>query len=122
MLYYNASDVNSQLIIQYWFTIVSKEMPQSISPLTEGSKPLLLSAAGPENCSTKKFLLIAEYTNFELEYLEKYQGEIVGAIVPFIVYNEEFFNKGVISCDLHEENNFLLIEDLHNFYSFRFGS
>lgn len=68
-----------------------------------------------KNCSTKKFLLIAEYTNFELEYLEKYQGEIVGAIVPFIVYNEEFFNKGVISCDLHEENNFLLIEDLNNF-------
>lgn len=68
-----------------------------------------------KNCTSKKFLLIAEYTNFELEYLEKYQGEIVGAIVPFIVYNEEYFNKGVISCDLHEDNNFFLIEDLSNF-------
>jgi hypothetical protein len=54
-----------------------------------------------KNSTSKKLLLIAEYTNFELEYLEKYQGEIVGAIVPFIVYNEEYFNKGVISCDLH---------------------
>ena len=56
VLYYNASDVNSQLITRLRFTITPKEMPQSISPLTEGSKPLLLSAAGPENCSTKKFV------------------------------------------------------------------
>ena len=71
--------------------------------------------ASNKNNKTNKFLLIAEYTNFELEYLEKYEGEIVGAIVPFIVYNNEFFNKGVISCDLDEENNFLLINDLNKF-------
>lgn len=68
-----------------------------------------------KDSKTKKILLVAEYTNFELKYLEKYQGEIVGAIVPFIVYNNEFFNKGIISCDLHENNNLLLIEDLKNF-------
>ena len=68
-----------------------------------------------KNSTSKKLLLIAEYTNFELEYLEKYQGEIVGAIVPFIVYNEEYLNKGVISCDLHEDNNLFLVEDLNNF-------
>ena len=71
--------------------------------------------AANKDSKTKKILLVAEYTNFELKYLEKYQGEIVGAIVPFVVYNNEFFNKGIISCDLHENNNLLLIEDLKNF-------
>ncbi len=65
---------------------------------------------------TKKILLVAEYTNFELEKLQSYQGEIVGAIVPFIVYNYDFFNKGIISCDLHEDNNLLLIKDLNSFF------
>lgn len=64
---------------------------------------------------TKKLLLVAEYTNFELKKLESYSGEIIGAVVPFIVYNNEFFNKGIISCDLEEENNFLLIENLKEF-------
>lgn len=71
--------------------------------------------ANNKNNNKKKLLLVAEYTNFELEYLEKYEGEIVGAIVPFVVYNNEFFNKGIISCDLDEDNNFLLIEDLNSF-------
>jgi hypothetical protein len=71
--------------------------------------------AANKDSKTKKILLVAEYTNFELKYLEKYQGEIVGAIVPFVVYNNEFYNKGIISCDLHENNNLLLIEDLKNF-------
>lgn len=65
---------------------------------------------------TKKILLVAEYTNFQLEKLQVYKGEIVGAIVPFIVYNHDFFNKGIISCDLHEDNNLLLIKDLDSFY------
>lgn len=68
-----------------------------------------------KNSTGKKLLLVAEYTNFELELLEKYQGELAGAIVPFIVYNEEYFNKGVISCDLDEDNDFFLVEDLSNF-------
>ena len=71
--------------------------------------------ASNKNNNKKKFLLVAEYTHFEHEYLAEYQGEIVGAIVPFIVYNNDFFNKGVISCDLDDENNFLLIEDLNSF-------
>ena len=45
--------------------------------------------ASNKNNNKKKFLLVAEYTHFEHEYLEKYEGEIVGAIVPFIVYNNE---------------------------------
>ena len=71
--------------------------------------------ASNENNNSKKILLIAEYTKFELKNLEKYAGEIVGAIVPFVVYNNEYFNKGIISCDLHEDNNLLLIKDLNNF-------
>lgn len=67
------------------------------------------------NSSMKKFLLIAEYTNFQFEDLEEYKGEIIGAIVPFIIYNTEIYNKGVISCDLNDDNNFLLIEDLKDF-------
>jgi len=67
------------------------------------------------NSSMKKFLLIAEYTNFQFEDLEEYKGEIIGAIVPFIIYNTEIYNKGVISCDLNDNNNFLLIEDLKDF-------
>ena len=38
-----------------------------------------------KDSATKKILLVAEYTNFELKHLEKYQGEIVGAIVPYVV-------------------------------------
>ena len=45
---------------------------------------------------TKKILLVAEYTNFKLEKLQNYKGEVVGAIVPFIVYNNDFFHNIVI--------------------------
>lgn len=61
---------------------------------------------------TKKFLLIAEYSKLDFEELQKYDGEIAGAIVPFVVYNDEFYNKGLIACELDEENNFLLVKDL----------
>lgn len=68
-----------------------------------------------KNSETKKILLVAEYTNFDFEKLKDYKGELVGAIVPFIVFNEDFFNKGIISCDLHENNNLLLVKDLDSF-------
>lgn len=68
-----------------------------------------------KSSKTKKILFVAEYTNFDLKKLQNYQGELIGAIVPFVVFNEDFFNKGLISCDLHEDNNLLLIKDLDSF-------
>ena len=38
-----------------------------------------------KNSTGKKLLLVAEYTNFELELLEKYQGELAEQISSFIV-------------------------------------
>lgn len=66
-----------------------------------------------QNSNTKKFLLVGEYTNFNIEKLDSYNGEIVGGIVPFIVFNNDFLNKGIISCDLNEEENYLLVEDIN---------
>lgn len=68
-----------------------------------------------QNSNEKKILLIAEYTNFDIQKLQDYKGEIVGAIVPFVVYNEKFFNRGIISCNLPQSSNLLIIEDLNSF-------
>ena len=38
------------------------------------------------------FILVAEYTSFNLEDLKDYNGEIFGGIVPFVVYNNEYYN------------------------------
>ena len=65
-----------------------------------------------QNSNTKKFLLVGEYTNFDIKKLQTYNGEVVGGIVPFIVFNNDFFNKGIISCDLDSEENYLLIENI----------
>ena len=66
-----------------------------------------------KDSNTKKFLLVGEYTNFDIEKLRTYSGEIIGGIVPFIVFNNDFLNKGTISCDLSVEENHLLIEDIN---------
>uniref|UniRef100_UPI0040479DB8 FIST C-terminal domain-containing protein n=1 Tax=Aliarcobacter sp. TaxID=2321116 RepID=UPI0040479DB8 len=62
----------------------------------------------------KVFILVAEYTNFNLEDLKQYNGEIFGGIVPFVIYNNEYFNKGIIVCPLEENSDFLFVEDLNN--------
>lgn len=68
-----------------------------------------------KNNFKKAFILVAEYTNFSLEDLKLYNGEIFGGIVPFVIYDNEYYNKGIISCFLEENSDFLLIEDLNNF-------
>lgn len=59
------------------------------------------------------FILVAEYTSFNLEDLKDYNGEIFGGIVPFVIYNNEYYNKGLIVCSLEENSDFLLVEDLN---------
>lgn len=49
-----------------------------------------------------------------MEYLNDYMGDVAGAIVPFIVYNTEFYNKGVISFDLNDGSDFFFVEDMTN--------
>lgn len=65
-----------------------------------------------KNKTCKQFVLIAEYSDFEIDYLNDYEGEIVGAIVPFIVYNTEYFNKGTIAFELDDDSDFLFVEDM----------
>ena len=60
------------------------------------------------------FILVAEYTSFNLEDLKDYNGEIFGGIVPFVVYNNEYYNKGIIVCSLCKNSDFLLVEDLNH--------
>ena len=67
------------------------------------------------NNTKNVFLLIAEYTNFQITDLNNYQGKSSGAIVPFVIYNNEFFNKGVIACFLEEASSIALIKDLSVF-------
>ena len=67
-----------------------------------------------KNNTQKAFVLVAEYTNFDLEDLRNYNGEIFGGIVPFVVFNENFYNKGIIVCFLEENSDFLFVEDLNN--------
>jgi hypothetical protein len=67
-----------------------------------------------KNNTKKIFVLVAEYTNFNLEDLKDYEGEIFGGIVPFVVYNNEYYNKGIIACSLDENSDFLLVEDLNH--------
>ena len=38
-----------------------------------------------KNNFKKAFILVAEYTNFSLEDLKLYNGEIFGEIVPFVI-------------------------------------
>jgi hypothetical protein len=64
--------------------------------------------------TNKQFVLIAEYSDFKMEYLDNYKGDIMGAIVPFIVYNTEYYNKGVIVFELDENSDFLFVEDMTN--------
>ena len=68
-----------------------------------------------KNNTKNVFLLIAEYTNFNVKDLNDYKGESSGAIVPFVVYNNEFFNKGIIACFLEDNSSTALIEDLSIF-------
>jgi hypothetical protein len=65
--------------------------------------------------NSKMFILVGEYTNFDISYLEFFKGEICGAIVPFIVYNNEFFNKGIIACTIAGNSDFFLVENLATF-------
>lgn len=67
-----------------------------------------------KNSFKKVFILVAEYTNFNLEDLKQYKGEIFGGIFPFVIYNNEYFNKGIIVCPLEENSDFLFVEDLNN--------
>ena len=60
----------------------------------------------------KQFILVAEYSDFEIEYLNDYNADIVGAIVPFIVYNTEFYNKGTIAFDLEDDSDYLFVPDM----------
>lgn len=66
-----------------------------------------------KNNTQKAFVLVAEYTNFNLEDLKSYNGEICGGIVPFVVFNENYYNKGIIVCFLEENSDFLFVEDLN---------
>lgn len=66
-----------------------------------------------KNNTKNIFILVAEHTNFNLEDLKYYDGEIFGGIVPFVVYNNEYYNKGIIVCSLSENSDFLLVEDLN---------
>ena len=67
------------------------------------------------NNTKNVFLLVAEYTNFQITDLDNYKGESSGAIIPFVVYNNEFFNKGIIACFLEENSSSVLIKDLSVF-------
>lgn len=68
-----------------------------------------------ENASNteKMFILVAEYTEFDFENLKNYSGEIFGGIVPFVVYNNKFYNKGIIACPLEKNSDFMFVEDLN---------
>lgn len=65
-----------------------------------------------KNNTEKMFILVGEYSNFDISELKFYPGEICGAIVPFIVYNNEYYNKGIIACPLEENSDFVLVENL----------
>lgn len=65
------------------------------------------------NNSEKIFILIAEYTQFNFEDFKNYNGEILGGIVPFVIYNNEFYNKGIIACSLETNSELMLVEDLN---------
>lgn len=66
-----------------------------------------------KNNSKKIFILVAEYTNFDIENLKYHESQIFGAIVPFVVCNNEFYNKGIIAYFLEENLDFILIEDMN---------
>jgi hypothetical protein len=67
-----------------------------------------------KNNIKKIFILVAEYTNFNLEDFKNYNGEIFGGIVPFVVYNNTYYNKGIIACSLDDNSDFLLVENLNH--------
>lgn len=68
-----------------------------------------------KNNNSKKFIFVAEYTIFDNESFENYPNEIIGAIVPFVIYDTEFFNKGVISYDLDENDEFTIVENMQDY-------
>jgi hypothetical protein len=67
-----------------------------------------------KNNTKKVFILLAEYTNFYLKDFKNYDGEIFGGIVPFVIYNNEYYNKGIIACILEEDADVMFIKDLNN--------
>ena len=66
------------------------------------------------NENSKKFILVAENSNFSLEDLKDLSIDYFGAIVTQVLYNEENFDKGCIVCDLNETQEPFIIEDMSN--------
>ena len=62
-----------------------------------------------------KFLFVAEYTNFDNTLLQQCQSKICGCIVPFVVYDTNFYNKGLIAYDLDGNDDFVIAKDMGNF-------
>lgn len=62
--------------------------------------------------NSKIFILVGEYSSFHIEELSSYDGEVYGAIVPFIVYNNEYINRGLIACTLADDSEFFFVESL----------
>ena len=60
-------------------------------------------------------MLIQALSQIFSQDLKNYNGEIFGGIVPFVVFNENFYNKGIIVCFLEENSDFLFVEDFVNF-------
>lgn len=71
--------------------------------------------ANTKNNNSKKFLLVAEYTNFDAIDLNDCSFDVVGAIVPFVVYDTDFYNKGIVSYDLDDLDDFTIVKDMSKF-------
>lgn len=66
------------------------------------------------NETSKKFILVAENSDFSSDELKDLQIEYFGAIVTQVLFNEESYDKGYIVCDLNETQEEFLIKDMSN--------
>ncbi len=62
---------------------------------------------------SKYFLMVAEYTPFSTSMFSSLENQICGVVVPFVIYDNEFFMKGLIACVVENSDDFVIV-DLKN--------
>lgn len=58
---------------------------------------------------SKYFLMVAEYTPFDNSIFSNFSDSISGVIVPFVIYDNEFFMKGLVACRVENSDDFVIV-------------
>ena len=70
-----------------------------------------------ENLDNKneQFLLVAENSNFDLKKLQDTNMKFYGAVVPSVIFEEQYSNTAIVSADLKDCSEVFFIKDMMNF-------